>query len=108
MSSDGGCVVLPGGVLVVVGAGLEAAVQDADQPVRELAQSGVVANLPGSERVVIQPRARGCTKRRERLLVERVAESTVRRIPGQHDGLLPRGPGDRALPRVVFPCSGVV
>ena len=49
--------VLPGGVLVVLGAGLEAAVQDADEPVRELPQRGVVADLPGPERVVIGPRA---------------------------------------------------
>src|SRR5664279_2325674 len=49
--------VLPGGVLVVLGAGLEAAVQDADEPVRELPQRGVVADLPGPERVVMGPRA---------------------------------------------------
>ena len=49
--------VLPGGVLVVLGAGLEAAVQNADEPVRELPQRGVVADLPGPERVVIGPRA---------------------------------------------------
>ena len=45
-------------MVVVLGAGLEAAVQDADQPVRELAQSGVVTDLPGFERVVVGPRAR--------------------------------------------------
>jgi len=31
-------------------------VQDADQPVREMAQSSVMADLPGSERVVVSPR----------------------------------------------------
>src|SRR5664279_5133444 len=48
MSSDGGCVVLPGGVFVVIGACLEAALQDADEPVRELPQRGVVTDLPGT------------------------------------------------------------
>jgi hypothetical protein len=37
-------VVGPGGVFVVGGAGLEAAVQDADEAVAELAQRGVVAD----------------------------------------------------------------
>ena len=64
---------LPSGVLVVVGAGLDAAVQDADEPVRELPQRGVVAALPGPERVVVRLCAGRCTERGERLLVERVA-----------------------------------
>ena len=57
VSGGSDILVLPGGVLVVLGAGLEAAVQDADEPVRELPQRGVVADLPGPERVVIGPRA---------------------------------------------------
>src|SRR5664279_2586315 len=57
VSGGSDVLVLPGGVLVVLGAGLEAAVQDADEPVRELPQRGVVADLPGPERVVIGPRA---------------------------------------------------
>ncbi len=40
--------------------------------------------------------------------MQRVAEPTVGGVPGQDDGLLARGPGDRALPGIVLPCSGVV
>ncbi len=43
----------PGGGLVVGGVGLQAAVQDADQPVGQLAQGGVVAYLPGAQLVVV-------------------------------------------------------
>src|SRR3954451_15605083 len=43
----------PGGVLAVVGAGLQAAVQDADEPVAELAQGGVVAGAAGADHVVV-------------------------------------------------------
>ena len=46
-------VVCPSGVLVVAGAGFQAAVQDADQPVGELAQRGVVGLAPGAELVVV-------------------------------------------------------
>jgi hypothetical protein len=38
----------PGGRFVVVGAGFEAAVQDADQAVGELAEGGVVVGAAGS------------------------------------------------------------
>ena len=53
MSSGGGVVVGPGGVLVVEGAGLEAAVQDADEAVGELAQRGLVADVAGAQGVVV-------------------------------------------------------
>jgi hypothetical protein len=43
----------PGGGLVVVGAGLQTAVQNADEPVGELAQRCLVADLAGSERLVV-------------------------------------------------------
>ena len=43
----------PGGVLVVCGAGFQAAVQDADQPVAELAQRGAVALAAAAQLVVI-------------------------------------------------------
>ena len=46
-------VVGPGGVLVVAAVGLEAAVQDADQAVAELAQGGVVAGPAGAQAVVV-------------------------------------------------------
>jgi hypothetical protein len=45
--------VSPGGGFVVGGAGGEAAVQDADQAVGELAERGVVADAAGAQRVVV-------------------------------------------------------
>ena len=58
VSSGGGDLMVPGRVFVVFRAGFEAAVQNADEPVRELPQRGVVAYLPCAERVVVGPRAR--------------------------------------------------
>jgi hypothetical protein len=46
-------VVGPGDDLVVESAGLEAAVQDPDEPVAELTQRGVVAGAPSAEGVVV-------------------------------------------------------
>ncbi|MFD9192283.1 hypothetical protein ACFWCA_29135 [Streptomyces phaeochromogenes] len=46
-------VVRPGGVFVVRGAGLEAAVQDPDEPVAELAERGPVAYAAGALLVVV-------------------------------------------------------
>src|SRR6266516_1080000 len=46
-------VLRPGGGLVVEGAGLEAAVQDADEPVGELAQRGPVAGAACALLVVV-------------------------------------------------------
>src|SRR4051812_48966986 len=64
-------VVAPGGVLVVERAGLQAAVQDADQPVAQLPEGGVVAGdqLPAAV-VVVHPRARVAHMRPDRLAVE--------------------------------------
>ena len=45
--------VAPRGGLVVAGAGLEAAVQDADQPVPELAQGCVVTDPAPAQGVVV-------------------------------------------------------
>ncbi len=47
--------VCPGDGFVVGGAGLQAAVQDADEAVAELAQRGLVSDLPVSHRVVVGP-----------------------------------------------------
>src|SRR5205807_969238 len=59
--SSGGVLILvvvcPGGGLVVEAAGLEAAMQDADQPVAELTQGGVMAGTAGAELVVVDPGA---------------------------------------------------
>lgn len=48
-----GGVVRPGGCFVIAGAGLEAAVEDADEAVAELAQGWVVAGLAGTLLVVV-------------------------------------------------------
>src|SRR5664280_3079697 len=89
LSSNGGfqalavalVAVLPGGVLVEKGAGLEAAVQDADEPVRELPQGRVVADVPAAQRVVVGPRTRRSAQRAERLLVQRGAQAPVGGVP---------------------------
>src|SRR5664280_3615561 len=100
-------VVPPGGVLVVEDAGLEAAVQDADEAVRQLAQRGVVADLPGPEGVVVRARSWGPGEGGEGLGMQRGAEASVGGVPGQHDALLTRGSGDRALPGVVLACPRI-
>ena len=55
LTTSSSCVedVGPGGVLVVVGVGLEAAVEDADEAVGELAEGGLVADVAGSELLVV-------------------------------------------------------
>lgn len=57
MSSSSGGVVAPGGGFVVGLAGFEAAVADADPSVPELAQRGLVADLPVFEGRVVGLRA---------------------------------------------------
>ncbi len=53
VSSSGVEDVCPGGVLVVGGLGFQAAVEDADEAVGELAQGGLVADLPVAELLVV-------------------------------------------------------
>jgi len=72
--------VVPSGVFVVFGAGLEAAVQDADGSVRELPQCGVATDFPGPDLVVVRPRA-GLYERGERLHVQRGAQATIGGVP---------------------------
>ena len=55
----GRCVLRPGGGFVVEGAGFEAAVQDADEAVGELAQGGVVPGAAGTLVVVAGAGSRG-------------------------------------------------
>ena len=83
-----GAAVLPGGVLVVEGAGLEAAVQDADEPVRELAQRCVVAGVAAAKVVAVGPCTWRGTQRGEGLEVQRGAEAAVGGVAGQDDGFL--------------------
>src|SRR3954453_11926312 len=53
--SSSGAQVVPGGVFVVGSVGLQAAVEDADEAVRELAQRGLVAGAAGAELLVVGP-----------------------------------------------------
>jgi hypothetical protein len=61
MSSGGSLifvVVCPGGGLVIAGAGLQAAVQDADEAVGQLTEGGVVPGAAGAQAVVVGAGAR--------------------------------------------------
>ena len=53
VSSRVGVELGPGGVLAIGGAGLQAAVEDADEAVAELSQCGVMAGAAGAESVVV-------------------------------------------------------
>src|SRR5215217_3283275 len=53
LSSSDSLVVGPGGVLVVDGVGFEAAVEDADEAVGDLAQRGLVADAAVAELLVV-------------------------------------------------------
>jgi hypothetical protein len=72
----------PGGCLVVGGAGLEASVQDADEPVRQPAERVVVLDPAGAELVVEGACAERGVQGREGLGVERVGEPVVVDEPG--------------------------
>jgi hypothetical protein len=89
-------VMRPCGCFVVAGAGFEAAVQDAHEPVGELAQGGVVFGAAGFELVVVGAGARRGVQRAERLCHEGVDEPIVVHKSGEHDLLVARGAGDRA------------
>src|SRR5207249_7623486 len=78
----GRCVLRPGGRLVVEGAGFEAAVQDADEPVGELAQGGVVAGAAGALVVVVGACPGGGPEGGEGLGHEGVDEPVVVDVPG--------------------------
>jgi hypothetical protein len=54
-SSGGRGVVCPCGLLVVGGAGFQAAVEDADEAVRELSERGLVSDLSVAELLVVGP-----------------------------------------------------
>ena len=56
--SRGGLEMGPGGCFVVAGVGLEAAVQDADEAVAELAEGGLVADAAFAQGVVVGAGAR--------------------------------------------------
>jgi len=96
-------VLWPCGCFVVAGAGFEAAVQDADEPVGQLAQRGVVFGAAGFELVVVGPGAGGSVERAEGLGHEGVDEPVVVHESGEDDLFLAGGAGDRAGAGVVLP-----
>src|SRR5215471_5167714 len=107
MSSGPGEVVRPGGGFVVDGAGLQAAVQDADEPVGELAQGRLVADVSGSERVVVGAGAGGSFQRAEGPLLNGVTQAGVAGVAGQHEFLSSRGTRDGRGAGVVLARFGV-
>src|SRR6266481_941160 len=86
----------PGGGLVVEGAGLEASVQDSDEPVRQPSQSVIVFDSAGTELVIEGAGTRRCVQGGEGLSPQCVDEPAVAGEPGGDDLFLPRGAGDRA------------
>src|SRR3954471_20084345 len=105
-SSNGLGAMRPGSLLVVAGAGFEAAVQDAHESVGELPQSSIVTGAAGSVPVVVSACAGRATERAERLGQQRVDEPIVVHEPGQRDLLPARGPGDRGGPGVILASLG--
>src|SRR6266567_5210473 len=95
-------VVGPGGGLVVESPCLEAAVQDADEPVGEFAQGGVVLGAAGALGVVQGAGAGRGAEGGEGLGHQRVGEPVVADEPGGDDFSLPGGAGDGAGGGVVL------
>src|SRR4249920_1764295 len=94
--------VTPGYGLVVEGAGLQAAVQDADEPVGQPAECVAVFESLGAVLVVEGARCGGCRQRREGPGHQGVYEPVVMDEPGGYDLLLARRAGDGAGGGVVL------
>src|SRR5450755_3400651 len=92
----------PGGCLVVGGAGLEASVEDADEPAGELAEGGVVLGAAVALGVVEGAGAGRGGQGAQGLGHQRVGEPLVADEPGGDDLLLPRRAGDGAGGGVVL------
>ena len=91
-----------GGGIVVEGAGLQAAVQDGDDPVGKLAQGSVVLGAAGAFGVAEGAGRARLPRRRKAWAHERVGEAVVADEPGGDDLLLPRRAGDRGGGGVVL------
>src|SRR5262245_33344673 len=92
----------PCGGFVVAGPGFEAAVEDADEPVGQLAHGGVVVGAAGFELVVVGAGAGGGVECAEGLGHQGVDEPVIVHKSGEDDLLLAGGTGDRAGAGVVL------
>ena len=88
-------VVAPGGVFVVGRVGPQAAVEDAAESVGELAQCGVVADVPVAEGLVVGAGSWLSAHRAQGPLLQGVGEPALACVAGEDDLLLARGSGDR-------------
>ena len=100
-------VVCPGGGLAVRGVGLEAAVEDADESVAELAQCGLVADPAITQGSVVGAGTGRASQRAERPLVYGVAEAAVPGVAGDHDTAVTGSAGDWGGAGVVLTGFGV-
>lgn len=80
--------VCPGGVFVVEGAVFEAAVENAHEAVGERPEGLVVEVAVGSPLVVEHSASGALGERAERGLIERVVETPVADMTGQHSAFL--------------------
>ena len=90
---SGWLAVCPGGVFVVEAVVVEAAVEDADEPVGERSEGLVVEVAGGSVLVVEGATARALGERAERGLVEGVVEPPVADVSGEDGFLFAGGDG---------------
>src|SRR5439155_14862600 len=97
----------PGGGFVVDGVGFETSVEDADQAVAELAESGLVTFAAVAQRLIVSAGTGRALQRAEGPLVDGVAESAVAGVAGQHDTSVAGGAGDRRGTCVVPACRPV-
>src|SRR2546429_2663323 len=86
----------PGGGLVLEVAGLQASVQDTDEPVGQPPQCVIMFDPAGTELVVEGTGAGRGVQGCEGLRVQRAGQPVVVDEPGGDDLLLPRRAGDRA------------
>ena len=86
---------MPGEVLVVEGVASQAAVEDADEPVREGSEGLVVGGSAGALPVIEGAGARGIVECGERLQEQRIAEAAVAGEAGQDHPFGAGGFGDR-------------
>ena len=81
--------------------------EDPDEPVTELTQRAMMAELPGPQRVVIGTSARRGVHRAERPLVARIGQVLVTGVARRHRLPLSRYSGDRGGPGVVLAGLGI-